>query len=405
MIIALFTILLCLYLFFGFYVLVLNYKEKLNRIFFLISISYSIACVGAIAMQMNITIQAGQNWFIFSSVFYNLNWYLMLIFSLNLTKIFKLKWYIYLGFSIPVIYMIFEFLNVSHIVDFEVLNNIKYVLRFSDSSFYMINLINVVNFSYLIFSVIILIFGYRRSSQIRLRKQIIIIVISQILSVVLAFIDHVVLFAWTDVFSSRIPGIVLFYSLFWIIGIWISLIKYRLMALTPALISRDIISNIDESLILLNPEMNIITLNDKTKELILSKNNCRNKHFSCLIAEHEKIEEELKKIKNGDITNFSCRVNFLNNEGEKIYMDAKFKLIKDKFNDIIGYLIIANEVKELKQLRNNFKITGREANVIQSVLAGKTNHEIAKELNITDRTVKSHITHIFNKLCVDKALV
>jgi DNA-binding NarL/FixJ family response regulator len=42
--------------------------------------------------------------------------------------------------------------------------------------------------------------------------------------------------------------------------------------------------------------------------------------------------------------------------------------------------------------------------VIQLAINGKTNHEIADELNISERTVKTHLTHIFNKLGVDNKI-
>lgn len=85
-------------------------------------------------------------------------------------------------------------------------------------------------------------------------------------------------------------------------------------------------------------------------------------------------------------------------------MDAKFKIIKDKFNDLAGYLIIAKEVREVKQLKEIYKITNREASIIQHIISGQTNHEIADELFISERTVKAHITNIFNKLVVDNRI-
>lgn len=43
-------------------------------------------------------------------------------------------------------------------------------------------------------------------------------------------------------------------------------------------------------------------------------------------------------------------------------------------------------------------LTDREKDVVQSVLTGATNKEIARQLDITERTVKAHLSSIFAKL-------
>jgi DNA-binding NarL/FixJ family response regulator len=48
--------------------------------------------------------------------------------------------------------------------------------------------------------------------------------------------------------------------------------------------------------------------------------------------------------------------------------------------------------------RRAFGLTPREIEIIRKVVAGYTNKEIANQLAIGENTVKSHLTHIFNKL-------
>ena len=45
-------------------------------------------------------------------------------------------------------------------------------------------------------------------------------------------------------------------------------------------------------------------------------------------------------------------------------------------------------------------LTPREIEVLKGVVSGKTNQEIAQELNISDKTVEKHLDGIFNKLNV-----
>jgi DNA-binding NarL/FixJ family response regulator len=44
-----------------------------------------------------------------------------------------------------------------------------------------------------------------------------------------------------------------------------------------------------------------------------------------------------------------------------------------------------------------FGLTPREVDIIRAVVAGCSNREIAARASISENTVKSHLTHIFNK--------
>jgi NarL family two-component system response regulator YdfI len=46
-------------------------------------------------------------------------------------------------------------------------------------------------------------------------------------------------------------------------------------------------------------------------------------------------------------------------------------------------------------------LTDRELEVLEGVAQGERNKEIATRLGITERTVKAHLTSIYNKLGVD----
>jgi len=48
-----------------------------------------------------------------------------------------------------------------------------------------------------------------------------------------------------------------------------------------------------------------------------------------------------------------------------------------------------------------FQLTDREKEVLDAVATGETNRAIAHRLGISERTVKAHLTSIFNKLGVD----
>ncbi|MBN2402651.1 MAG: helix-turn-helix transcriptional regulator [Spirochaetes bacterium] len=86
------------------------------------------------------------------------------------------------------------------------------------------------------------------------------------------------------------------------------------------------------------------------------------------------------------------------NNKEKIPVDAIFSAARDKYGDVLGILIIGNELKGLKQLKLFFKITTREAEIIQELVDGFTNTNIADHLGISENTLKRHIANIYLKL-------
>ncbi len=59
----------------------------------------------------------------------------------------------------------------------------------------------------------------------------------------------------------------------------------------------------------------------------------------------------------------------------------------------------AGSTNEGQEMVNPFsELTDRELDVLRQIAAGKSNHEIAETLVISEKTVKSHITNILNKL-------
>lgn len=51
-----------------------------------------------------------------------------------------------------------------------------------------------------------------------------------------------------------------------------------------------------------------------------------------------------------------------------------------------------------------FALTAREREVVAAVAAGQSNRQVAMQLAISEKTVKHHLTHIFDKLGVSSRL-
>jgi DNA-binding CsgD family transcriptional regulator len=140
----------------------------------------------------------------------------------------------------------------------------------------------------------------------------------------------------------------------------------------------------------------------KTEKLTgYSSSFLQHKKISVLIRDSKFIYNEIKKMQKDRYKSFSCRVHINTAEKKEILIDMKVSCIKDKAENIIGFLLIGSEIKNKQHLRKKFGITDRELEVIQFLLLGLTYREIAGELGITERTIKAHMTHIYNKICVN----
>ncbi len=70
----------------------------------------------------------------------------------------------------------------------------------------------------------------------------------------------------------------------------------------------------------------------------------------------------------------------------------------------IGRKGASNDASSLRDLETSrrrtkaFGLTRRELEIVRTVVAGDTNKEIAARFEISENTVKRHLTHIFNKL-------
>jgi len=67
---------------------------------------------------------------------------------------------------------------------------------------------------------------------------------------------------------------------------------------------------------------------------------------------------------------------------------------------ILAEFSLLSEGKGKKQARTEHDLTEREITVLRLVADGKTNKEIANDLDLSDKTVKNHVRNIFHKLQV-----
>lgn len=75
-------------------------------------------------------------------------------------------------------------------------------------------------------------------------------------------------------------------------------------------------------------------------------------------------------------------------------MDGNLWLGREQVSEAIPGL---RKLEAARRRAKAFGLTRREVEILRAVVAGCTNKEIGERFSITENTVKSHLTHIFNK--------
>ena len=81
-------------------------------------------------------------------------------------------------------------------------------------------------------------------------------------------------------------------------------------------------------------------------------------------------------------------------------MAGEFWIGRDSVDELVRYIQAPPE----SEARRKFGLTPRELQVVGTIVAGYTNKEIARELSLSEETVKHHLSNIFDKCGVSNRL-
>jgi two-component system nitrate/nitrite response regulator NarL len=64
---------------------------------------------------------------------------------------------------------------------------------------------------------------------------------------------------------------------------------------------------------------------------------------------------------------------------------------------------ISNKL-DMNEIRQKFRLTRRETDIVRRVIDGRKNIEIAEEIDISEQTVKDHLSNIYMKIGVENRM-
>lgn len=77
---------------------------------------------------------------------------------------------------------------------------------------------------------------------------------------------------------------------------------------------------------------------------------------------------------------------------------------RDRISDVIGYLLQGEPPLPEPTPARKFGLTPRELEIVGAIVGGSGNRDIARQLGISQDTVKHHLTNIFDKVGVSSRL-
>ncbi|MFH0976906.1 MAG: LuxR C-terminal-related transcriptional regulator [Spirochaetota bacterium] len=389
------------FVYFGIYILRFNYKSITHRLFFLLCLTFSI-------------------WALFASFAYSSNdkdnvffWYkasipfVFLFLSVNTHFTFELTGKKLNKCFIPVIYLQAVILTIITITSSTLYSDCflyegRWEFIITPDTFGFIFYIIIININ--AGTVIYLLASWRKNTRLqKIKKQAGLILIFYFITMSVACLLDIVFPAlkYYDPPNSG-PTILLFY----ITGLWYSMVKYKFLVFQPSMAADKIISNIQEIVILLSPDFRIIEANNKFIELMdnnLSKEALKNKNYSEIVSENNYLNIELHNLAEKQIKSFDCKIEYMA-KPDNIFTDSYFTGITDNFGDLTGILVISRENKGIKEFRKKYKLTHKQFDIITLSLTGLSNIEIGKKLNLAERTIETHLYNIYHKLNINNKI-
>jgi hypothetical protein len=291
-----------LFLFMGLYVFVVKPTNRINIIFFALSLCMAVTAFGGVLIQVVDDIAVAQWWFKFSTSCTVLFPSLVLIFGAEISSVVRKKLLFYAVISAPTLALFIRLMNHHALVDLVRVNGIR-VMR--EILFPVSFLLNVFLFVIaMIGYLVIMLIWRKRTIKIKEKRQAAILLYSYLIGIAAGLILLILLY------FKIIPFLIL-----WYIGVFYCISRFHFLSITPELVCRELIESIDESIILLDSDKKIVFSNEKI-EAPMKHVNDEYFRLDDWIVECGELENELDRLLEEECSSFVCRCTY-RTEGER----------------------------------------------------------------------------------------
>ncbi|MGE5415483.1 MAG: ATP-binding protein [Acidobacteriota bacterium] len=343
-ILALLSVVADLYL--GIYVLRLDVRARTNRVFFLMCLTLAIWSLGNGFIYSAHDKAEIWHWHRITAFGWALVGGIYLHFVISMVKPWLLKqWWIYPVLYVPGILCVYKvYQDYFTVIDFargpygwyEIgapldIGFILFILYFS--SYVLIG-------SYMIWQ------ASQKAATNRERLQYRILTIAPILALTTGIIPAVIMPARHVPIPNMDSSIVMI----WVFGVWYAIARYRLLTLTPAIATSEIIGRIKEIMILTDPQAKIIMTNKYTEGVLgYSKEELIGISAFSLFEDQDMAQAGYNHMLAGmdGIADLICVAK----NGERLTFRFTGSAIWDKLNDLVGIVIVGQNQRPIMRIK------------------------------------------------------
>lgn len=143
-----------------------------------------------------------------------------------------------------------------------------------------------------------------------------------------------------------VPSIGAILLVFWALGIWFAILRFRFMTLTSSIAAEEILSSIDDLLVLIDKHGKILRANLRFTELIgLREEALLGRSFYLLLLDENALSEDvLRKNPNQEVT--------VRSNGGAIPIAMAASEIRDRDGDPLGWVITGHDLRPTLQLKH-----------------------------------------------------
>jgi len=372
----------------GLFILLRNPESVANRLFFGICLCISIWLFGCAFGYSSSTSEEAFFWLKVASPGYIFMHALILHFVCRFTKIIKIKW-IYLIYLPSLVFLYISLTD--HLVFSDIHRAGKYWVMVPDYhsiTFYML----MTNYlSYYFLSLLLLYINIKKTKSNRIRSQSRIIFAAIVITITSYNIEP---FLAPIFFDYNTYGQASIYSIVWISFIWYAMDKYRFLGIYENFLPFDLLDSLNVMVVITDMNKKVIKINRALRDRLQLRTEPL--FLKDIFAEHELVDRMTDAAGEKQISDI--KLNIIIPEQKLETVTATLSVFKDRFGDTVGFIITAREIADVYSVFQKRGITEREFQLIQLILSGNSNRQIARKLKISLRTVETHITNIFNKL-------
>jgi len=188
----------------------------------------------------------------------------------------------------------------------------------------------------------------RKTDKASEKKQTKIIFVTCIITLILGSIANVIL---PELKIYILPNIASILALIWAISLVYAITKYGLMTITPAAAAEDILATMADSLILINPDRDIIRANQATLDLLgFKEKELIGKPIDAILNARSLFrgEEFQRLIREGQRRDYD--MDYKTKFGELIPVSFSASVMYNKQKQIIGIVGVAKDLRQMRRL-------------------------------------------------------